>query len=128
MPRQSYQRLSPADIDEIWVRLRAGHAAKPTARALGLPTSTVRAYLIRCGGIRPDPRCRSAGRLSFAEREEISRGLAAGRSLRVIATGLGRSPSTISREVVSVHSDWRRHEDWCGSPQGVRKMFVCVHR
>jgi len=99
MARQSYQRLSPADIDEIWVRLRAGHAAKPTARALGMPTSTVRAYLIRCGGIRPDPRCRSAGRSSLAEREEISRGLAAGRSLRSIAASLGRSPWTISREV-----------------------------
>ena len=99
MARQSYQRLSPADIDEIWVRLRAGHAAKPTARALGMPTSTVRAYLIRCGGIRPDPRCRGAGRLSLAEREEISRGLAAGGSLRSIAASLGRSPSTVSREV-----------------------------
>ena len=99
MARQSYQRLSPADIDEIWSRMRAGHAVKPTARALGLPTSTVRAYLLRCGGIRPDPRHRAAGRLSFEEREEISRGLAAGLSLRAIAAGLGRSPSTISREV-----------------------------
>src|SRR5687767_5778679 len=101
MARQSYQRLSPADIDEIWVRLRAGHAAKPTARALGMPTSTVRAYLIRCGGIRPDPRCRSTSGLSLAEREEISRGLAASRSLRSIAASLGRSPSTVSREVAS---------------------------
>ena len=99
MARQSYQRLSPADIDEIWSRLRSGHSVKPTARALGLPTSTVRTYLIRCGGIRPDPRHRAAGRLSFEEREEISRGLAAGLSLRAIAAGLGRSPSTISREV-----------------------------
>jgi hypothetical protein len=94
-----YQRLSAAAADEIWVRLRAGHAAKPIARQLGLPEGTVRAYLVRCGGIRPDPRCRSAGRLSVEEREEISRGLAAGLSLRVIATGLGRSASTISREV-----------------------------
>ena len=99
MARQHYQRLSPADIDEIWTRLRAGHSVKPTARALGLPTSTVRTYLIRCGGIRPDPRHRGAGRLSLEEREEISRGLAAGLSLRAIAAGLGRSPSTISREV-----------------------------
>jgi IS30 family transposase len=99
MARQSYQRLSPADIDEIWSRTRAGHAVKPTARALGLSTSTVRTYLLRCGGIRPDPRCRSAGRLSFEEREEISRGLAAGLSLRVIAAGLGRAASTVSREV-----------------------------
>ena len=94
-----YQRLSPELVDEVWVRLRAGHAAKPTARALGLSTGGVRAYLQRCGGIRPDPRCRSADRLSFAEREEISRGLAADLSFRAIAAGLGRAASTISREV-----------------------------
>jgi IS30 family transposase len=99
MARQSYQRLSPADIDEIWSRLRAGHSVKPAARALGLPTGTVRAYLVRCGGIRPDPRHRGVDRLSLEEREEISRGLAAGLSLRRIAADLGRSPSTISREV-----------------------------
>src|SRR5689334_7523153 len=99
MARQAYQRLSPADIDEIWRRLRSGHSVKPTARALGKPTSTVRTYLIRCGGISSDPRHRAAGRLRLAEREEISRGLAAGLSFRAIATGLGRSPSTISREV-----------------------------
>jgi transposase, IS30 family len=99
LARQNYQRLSPADIDEIWRRLRSGHSVKPTARALGLPTSTVRTYLIRCGGIRPEPRHRGAGRLSVEEREEISRGLAAGLSLRAIAAGLCRSPSTISREV-----------------------------
>jgi hypothetical protein len=75
-----YRRLSRADVDEIWVRLRAGHAAKPTARQLGVSTSSVRTYLLRCGGIRPDPRRRSPGRLSLGEREEISRGLAAGGS------------------------------------------------
>jgi IS30 family transposase len=105
---QRYQRLSPEVCDEIWGRLRSGHAAKPTARALGLPTSTVRDYLLRCGGIRPVPRKRSAGRLSFAEREEISRGLAAGLSLRGIASGLGRAPSTISREVAA-HGGPRRY-------------------
>ena len=99
MARQNFQRLSPADIDEIWSRMRAGHAAKPTARSLGLATSTVRDYLLRCGGIRPDPRHRAVGRLSFEEREEISRGLAAGLSLRAVAVGLGRSASTVSREV-----------------------------
>jgi IS30 family transposase len=101
MARQRYQRLSPADVDEIWSRLRAGHSARPAARALGLPTSTVRAYLIRCGGIRPEPRHRGVGRLSLEEREEISRGLAGGLSLRSVAAGLGRSASTISREVAS---------------------------
>src|SRR5215207_1219784 len=98
---RGYQRLSPGAMDAVWVRLRGGHAAKPKARQLGLSTSTVRAYLLRCGGIRPVPRRRSPGRLSFAEREEISRGLAAGWSLRAIATGLGRAPSTISREVAA---------------------------
>jgi IS30 family transposase len=93
--------LTLAVEDEIWERLRAGHAAKPTARALGLSTGGVRAYLVRCGGIRPVPRRRSPGRLSLPEREEISRGLAAGVSLRVIAGRLGRAPSTISREVAA---------------------------
>ena len=96
---RGYRRVSPADEDAIWARLRAGHAAKPTARVLGLTTGTVRGYLVRCGGIRPAPRRRSPGRLSLADREEISRGLAAGLSLRSIAAGLGRAPSTVSREV-----------------------------
>jgi IS30 family transposase len=101
-----YRWLSAADEDEIWRRMRAGHSMKPTARALGLPTSTVRSYLVRCGGIRPVARRRSAGRLSLVEREEISRGLAAGLSLRAIATGVGRAPSTVSREV-AVHGGRR---------------------
>ena len=94
-----YERLTPEAIDGVWLRMRAGRAAKPTARELGLCTGTVRAYLIRCGGIRPQPRRRAAGRLSLAEREEISRGLACGHSVRAIAASLGRSPSTVSREV-----------------------------
>jgi IS30 family transposase len=98
---RGYRWLSAADEDVIWARLRAGHAAKPTARALGLSTGGVRAYLVRCGGIRPAQRRRSPGRLRLVEREEISRGLAAGLSLRVIAAGLRRAPSTISREVAA---------------------------
>ena len=101
MGRGDYEMLTPGVIDQLWVRMRAGRAAKPTARALGLSPSTVRSYLLRCGGIRPDPRRRPPGRLSFAEREEISRGLAAGWSLRAIAAVLGRAPSTVSREVTA---------------------------
>ena len=101
MAHGDYEKLTPEAIDELWVRLRSGKAAKPAARELGLGTSTVRAYLLRCGGIRPEPRRRASGRLTFAEREEISRGLAAGCSLRRIAAGLGRAPSTISREVAA---------------------------
>ena len=73
-------------------RLRAGKAAKPTARELGLCTGAVRA----------------AGRLTMAEREEVSRGLAAGHSLRAIAMVLGRAPSTVSREV-AVNGGPRRY-------------------
>ena len=51
------------------------------------------------GGIRPPARRRSAGSLSLAEREEISRGIVEGRSVRSMATTLGRSASTVSREV-----------------------------
>jgi IS30 family transposase len=98
---RGYRRLSAADEEGIWARLRAGHSAKPTARALGLSTGGVRAYLVRCGGVQPAPRRRSPGRLSFIEREEISRGLAAGQSLRAIAAGLDRAPSTVSREVAA---------------------------
>lgn len=99
MAHGDYERLTPQAIDQVWLRLRAGQAAKPTARELGLCAGTVRAYLLRCGGIRPEPRRRAPCRLSMAEREEISRGLAAGESIRAIATALGRSPSTVSREV-----------------------------
>lgn len=99
MGHGDYERLTPETIDALWVRLREGQAAKPTARQLSLSPGTVRAYLIRCGGVRPNPRHRSACRLSITEREEISRGLAAGQSIRSIAVRLGRAPSTLSREV-----------------------------
>jgi transposase, IS30 family len=99
--RSRFARLTPEEIDEVWVRLKAGQAAKVTARQLGLPSSTLRAYLVRCGGVQPVPRRRRCGRLGLEDREEISRGLAAGRSLRAIAAGLGRAPSTVSREVGS---------------------------
>ena len=96
---RGYMRLQPEELDAVWLRLKAGMAAKPVARELGLPEGTVRAYLVRCGGIRPVPRRRGVGRLSLVEREEISRGLAAGLSIRAIAGQLGRAASTISREV-----------------------------
>ena len=101
MAHGDYERLTPQAIDQVWLRLRAGRAAKPTARELGLCTGIVRAYLLRCGGIMPMPRRRGTGRLRLEEREEISRGLAAGLSYRLIADALGRSASTVSREVAA---------------------------
>jgi len=91
--------LSPAEVDEVWRRWRSGQAVKVLSREMRRYPSTVRDLLKRTGGIRPVPRCRWELRLSLAEREEISRGLAAGESLRAIAGQLGRAPSTVSREV-----------------------------
>jgi IS30 family transposase len=71
-----------------------------------MSVDTVRAIEAKTGGVRPKARQRSKRVLSLDEREEISRGLAEGVSLREIATRLGRAPSTISREVA--HNGGRR--------------------
>jgi IS30 family transposase len=94
-------KLTPAQVDEVWLRWRSGQAVKVLSRQMRVNPSTVRDLLHRTGGIRPVPRRRAQLRLSLAEREEISRGLAAGWSVRAIAAGLGRAPSTVSREVVA---------------------------
>jgi hypothetical protein len=88
---------SPVEVDEVWRRWRSGQAVKVLPREMRRHPSTVRDLLKRTGGVYPALRRRL--RLSLAEREEISRGLAAGLSLRMIATGLDRAPSTVSREV-----------------------------
>ena len=62
-----------------------------------------------CGGIAPRVRRRSRLALSLAEREEISRGLCERRSIRVIAKGLGRAPSSISREIARNSDEWWRY-------------------
>ena len=91
--------LTPAEVDEVWRRWRSGQAVKVLSRKMRRHPSTVRDLLKRTGGVRRVPRRRWKLRLSLAEREEISRGLAAGESLRAIAVGLCRAPSTVSREV-----------------------------
>jgi IS30 family transposase len=65
----------------------------------GKPSSCIFAHIRPSGGIKPSPRRRSSRALTLPEREEISRGLVAGRSLRAIAAALARAPSTISREI-----------------------------
>jgi IS30 family transposase len=92
-------RFSEAEKAEIWDALERGEAVRAIGRALGRCSSSIRTYLIACEGRRPRPPGSSELRLSLREREEIPRGLAAGESLRRVAAGLGRAPSTISREV-----------------------------
>lgn len=85
---------------ELWKRWRSGQCVADIARALGRRNkSGVYRILSHDGGIAPLPRRRAVVALRLEEREEISRGLAAGSSLRQIAHNLGRSPSTISREI-----------------------------
>ncbi len=91
--------MTEAEIVEFWRRRGAGESPTRIARHLGRVPDSLRHYVFALGGIRPRLRQRSRIALSLDEREEISRGLAAADSLRSIATRLGRSPSTISREV-----------------------------
>ena len=72
---------------------------RTVARELGRADGSVRWMVESYGGIRPRPRIRSPRHLTLEEREEISRGMASGESLRSIAVSLGRSASTVSREV-----------------------------
>lgn len=84
---------------EVW-RLRAqGESHGRIARQLGVSRQAVRQMLSRTGGMRPVSPCRAARVLQSEEREEISRGVAAGQSVRAVARQLGRAPSTISREL-----------------------------
>lgn len=84
---------------EFWARYRAGESAKSLARRFGIAKSTAHERIRDAGGITPTLPCRADRHLTLEEREEISRGLAAGDSFRTIATTIGRSPSTVSREV-----------------------------
>ena len=68
-------------------------------RRLGRAHGSIRTFLVDNAGRRPRPPGSSDLRLTLAEREEISRGLAVGRSIRAIAAGMGRAPSTVCREV-----------------------------
>ena len=91
--------LSAVEQDEVWQRWRRGESLRLIARRLGKRGPSVRAFVLQSGGVQcPLPR-RAARALLLVEREEISRGLAAGHSCRVIAQRLGRAPSTVSREV-----------------------------
>ena len=91
--------FSVAERTEMWDRWQRGESLRAIGRAFGKPSSSIYYQLSPHGGIRPAPRRRSRLALTLSEREEISRGIVAQRSIRTIASFLGRSPSTVSREV-----------------------------
>jgi len=91
--------MAVAVLDEMWARHRAGESIAVIAKALGRPYDSIYWLIAARGGVAPLPRCRAARALTSADREAISRGLAAGDSCRTIAARLQRAPSTISREI-----------------------------
>lgn len=99
MVRVCRPRLSWSEKNELWQRWRRGESQSDIARALHRVSSCVHNAVAAAGGIAPRPRGRSARALTGQEREEISRRLAQGQSLRAIGRQLRRAPSTISREV-----------------------------
>jgi hypothetical protein len=91
--------LSAVGKKELWKRWRVRESISDIVRALQKPPGSIHGMLEATGGISPPERCRRRCALTPSEREEISRGLAAGESLRAIATRLGRCASTVCREV-----------------------------
>ena len=91
--------LSVAPKAELWERWKHGESLSDIGRALGKHAASVFGVLKLNGGIYRPPRRRSRPALTGVEREEISRGIAADHSMCDIAAAIGRSPSTVSREI-----------------------------
>ena len=94
-------RIYYAETDKslMWDRWQKGESLNSIAKLFDRHHSAIQGILSRTGGIRPPQRRRSRLTLTLTEREEISRGVFAGQSLRSIAASLGRAPSTVSREI-----------------------------
>src|SRR3954453_4168647 len=99
MAKRRRRMFSAAESAEVWDRWQRGEGLKLIGRVLGRRHTAIFEHLRPHGGIRPAPRRRSRRVLSLDDREEISRGVACGVSLRSIAARLRRAPSTVSREL-----------------------------
>ena len=91
--------LSVSQKKELWERWKRGESSQDIARAFGKLRGSIYNVLSSNGGIPPSTRRRSRLALSLCEREEISRGVAEGQSMRGIASSIERAPSTVSREI-----------------------------
>lgn len=99
MARVGRPGMSPAQKQELWRRWRTGESLSDIGRALGKFPASIFGVLRLHGGFSPPARVRPAKALTLEEREEISRGVALGLSMRQIAMRLNRAPSTVSREL-----------------------------
>src|SRR6185437_11725961 len=98
MVRQA-RRFTAAERAALWDGWKRGLSLVDIGRGLDRRAATVLRVIRQAGGYAPTPRRRAARSLQVAEREEISRGIAAQMSIRAIARQLGRCASTISREI-----------------------------
>ena len=128
-----WKKLSPAERERIWRAVKEGKSFRAVGREVGRDScgSTVSRVVRERGGV-PPRWVRSEWRLSLSEREEISRGLVEGASLRAIAAGLGRAPSTISREVAA-GGGRSRYRAWAAEHAAFRrarrpKVAKLVHK
>ena len=112
MKRRSRTYYTDAQKALMWERWKEGWTLHQIAQLFNRAHTSVQNILSRTGGIRPPLRRRCPRSLTLAEREEISRGLAEGRSVRAVALQLGRAPSTVSREIKrnGGSSDYRANE------------------
>src|SRR6202042_2302899 len=99
MAQGKRDRLSTEQRIDMWRRWKGGESLHEIGRAFGKGHGSIRFLLTQRGGIVPAARQRSLRTLTLAEREDISRGIASGSSIREIAKGLQRPVSTVSREV-----------------------------
>ena len=99
MERRFHRGFTAAEKTELWDRWKRGESLKAIGRAFGKESSSIYFLVAPHGGIRPAERRRSRLALTLAEREVISRGVTVHQSARSIAKRLGRSPSTVSREM-----------------------------
>src|ERR1700689_4004318 len=107
--------LSAIEKRDVWSRWKAGQSLHEIGRVFDKPHSCIRAVLLPRGGIPPAARRRSRLALTFAEREDISRGIASGWSLREIARRLDRAALTV-RRAIARHGDrpaYRAHDADC---------------
>jgi len=112
MSQGKRSRLSLTQRTDIWGRWKSGQSLHEIGRAFGKPHSSIRCLLLPRGGIPPAARRRSRLALTLPEREDISRGIASGSSIRETVRHLDRAVSTVSREV-SRHGGrpvYRAHE------------------
>src|ERR1039458_5407207 len=91
-------KLSEQQRNDMWRRWKAGESLHEIGRVFGKDHVSIQFMLAQHGGIDPAARRRSPLTLTLADRENISRGIACGSSIREIAKGLQRGVATVGRE------------------------------